>query len=246
VEAELGHAASFSFHMTSLDTNGLAPLEQTFAFRGWPPGTTTNRPPPPVINLRMAPDSSGLGGVNVGAGFGDWGVSQVTIQLWNGTTLVAETNHVPAVLAGTLVSLAEFPGIIGSPSIGTVSLSSTNPVIVTSGLDCGTLGCVGTELRIIAETTTMSTPPTAYTGFSAMIGEEMDYLIHHLQTVPACAPAPVQATLTPDGIRLEWQGDGFRLQVAESLEGPWYDLDVSSPATIPAPSSMRVFRLRCD
>ena len=72
VETELGYASDFNLRLTSLDTIRPAPLEQQFAIRGWPPGTTTNRPPPPVINLRLTPDSSGLGGVQLGANFVDW------------------------------------------------------------------------------------------------------------------------------------------------------------------------------
>lgn len=246
VNAGLGHAASFVLRMTSLDVNGLPPLEQQFALRGWPPGTTTNRPPPPVINVRLAPDFSGLGGVHLGAEFVDWGVTQATLQLWNGTTLVAETNHLPADPAITLATLGGFPGILGCPGVGIVSLSDTNPIIVTSGLDCGSPGCAGTELRLIAETSTASTPPTAYTDLGVTIGEEMDYLIHRLQTSPACAPVPLQVTPTATGVTLTWSGDGFHLQGAESLEGPWYDLEVESPATIPAGAKARVFRLRCE
>jgi hypothetical protein len=246
VNTDLGHAANFQFRLTSLDTNGLPPLAQQFAIRGWPPGTTTNRPPPPVINVRLTPDNSGLGGVQLGADFVDWGVAQVTLQLWNGTTLVAETNHVPAPPGGTLAMLGGFPGILGCPGVGVVSLSDTNPLVVLDGLTCGSLGCVGTELRIIAEPSTTFTPPTAYTGLSVTIGEEMDYLIHRLQTTPACTAVPLHVTATPDGVMLTWEGDGFHLQGAESVLGPWYDLEVESPATIPAGFSARVFRLHCE
>jgi hypothetical protein len=246
VETELGYAANFNFRMTSLDTNGLPLLGQQFAIRGWPPGTTTNRPPPPVINLRLAPDSSGLGGVELGADFADWGVNSVTLQLWNGTTLVRETNHVPATPGGTLAVLGGFPKILGCPGVGVASLSDTNPIVVMSGLNCGTLGCVGTELRILAEPSTSFTPPTAYTDLSVSIGEDMDYLIHRLHTTPACSPVPLHVVRNANGVMLSWEGDGFHLQGAESLAGPWYDLEVSSPATIPAGAASRVFRLRCD
>lgn len=246
VETELGHAASFSVRLTPRDNPGLPPAEQQFAIRGWPPGTTTNRPPPPVINVRLAPDFSGLGGVNFGADFVDWGVSEVTLQLWNGTTLVGETNHVPVTPGGTLAMLAGFPGILDCPGIGVLSLSDTNPVLVLDGLNCGSTGCIGTELRVIAEPSTKFTPPTAYAGFNAAIGEDMYYLLHRLQTSPACSPIPLHVSASSDGVTLSWEGDGFHLQGAESVEGPWYDLNVESPATISAASSPRVFRLRCD
>lgn len=246
VETELGHAASFSVRMTPRDNPGLAPAEQQFTIRGWPPGTTTNRPPPPVINVRLAPDNSGLGGVQLGADFVDWGVSQVTLQLWNGTTLVGETNHVPVGPTSTLAMLAGFPGILGCPGVGVLSLSDTNPIFVLDGLSCGSSGCLGTELRVIAEPSTMFTPPTAYTGFRASIGEDMYYLLHHLQTAPACSPVPLHVSAATDSVTLSWEGDGFHLQGAESVEGPWYDLNLESPATIPAGLSPRLFRLRCD
>lgn len=246
VETELGHAASFSLRMTPRDNPGMPFAEQQFAIRGWPPGTTTNRPPPPVINVRLAPDNSGLGGVHFGADFVDWGVSTVTLQLWNGTTLVGETNHVPLTPGGNLAMLAGFPGILGCPGVGVLSLSDTNPIFVIAGLNCGTLGCLGTELRVIAEPSTTFTPPSAFTDVSASIGEDMYYLLHHLQTAPACSPVPLHVSAAADGVTLSWEGDGFHLQGAETVEGPWYDLKVESPATIPAGLSPRLFRLRCD
>jgi hypothetical protein len=246
VQTELGYAANFNLRLASLDTNGLGLLEQQFAIRGWPPGTTTNRPPPPVINLRLSPDSSGLGGVQLGADFTDWGVSNVTLQLWNGTTLVSETNNVPAFPGGTFATLGGFPGILGCPGVGVLSLSDTNPIFVVNGLNCGTLGCVGTELRIIAEPSTSFTPPLAYTDLGITIGEDMDYLAYRLQTTPACSPAPLHVSATPDTVVLSWEGDGFHLEGAESVAGPWYDLNMTSPAIIPAGSAPRVFRLRCD
>ena len=170
----------------------------------------------------------------------------VTLQLWSGTTLVGETDHVLASAGGTLATLGGFPGILGCPGVGILSLSDTNPIFVSSGISCGTLGCVGTELRIIAEPSTSFTPPSAYTALSVTIGENMDYLIHRLRTTPACSPMPLLVTTTPDGVVLSWVGDGFHLQGAETVDGPWFDLGVESPATIPASAASRVFRLRCD
>jgi hypothetical protein len=173
-------------------------------------------------------------------------VSNITLQLWNGAALVAETNHVPATPGVTLATLGGFPGFLGCSGIGVVSLSDSIAISVTGGLNCGSTGCVGTELRIIAEPSTAFTPPTAYTGLSVTIGQDMDYLLHSLRTTPACSPMPLKVTATLDEVTLSWEGDGFHLQGAESVAGPWYDLGVSSPATMPASSGSRVFRLRCD
>ncbi len=248
VGVELGHAASFQFNISQLQDSTVSNLSQTFNIRGWPPGTTTNRPPPPVFNMRLAQNSggsTGTGGVDCFADFTQWGVSNVTVQLWNGTTLVGQTNHVPASLASTLVTLGGFPGGFSCPSVGVVSLTDTNPVVVASGLSC-TGTCAGTELRIIAETSTMSTPPVAFAGVDCWLSPDMDNVIYNMQTTPVCSPVPVNASVDATGLHLNWQGDGFRLQGAETAAGPWYDLGVNSPVNLPANYALRFFRLICN
>lgn len=185
-------------------------------------------------------------GVECAADFTQWGVSNVTVQLWNGTTLLAQTNHVPAVLNSALFSLGGFPGMFSCSGSGVLTLSDTNPITVLSGLDCGSSGCVGTELRIIPEFSSAAAPPSAYTGLEYLISDGMDLRLSRLQTTPACVPAPINASRDAAGLHLNWSGDGFRLQGAETLKGPWYDLGVGPPATLPANSSLRLFRLRCD
>ena len=251
VHTDLGHAASFQFHRHYFENGDIPTQDEVYRIKGWPPGTTTNRPPPPVFNLRLAQSSGGggaggSGGVECFADFTEWGVSNVTVQLWDGTTLVGETNHVPASLASALVTLASFPRILGCPGVGVVSLSDTNPITVLGGLECSSGLCVGTELRILAELTPAATPPLAFTGLECLIAAGMDNLIYRLQTTPACSPVPLNVVATAGGVTLGWTGDGFHLQGAESVLGPWYDLEVESPATIPAGSASRVFRLRCD
>jgi hypothetical protein len=245
VSTDLGHAASFQFRMGHFETGDVPTEEQVFSIRGWPPGTTTNRPPPPVFNLRLAPSASGVG-IDCSADFTQWGVSNVTLQLWNGSALVSEKPHVSASFNTPLATLSGFPGILGCPGVGVVSLSDTKPVVVLSGLDCPSIGCVGTELRILPELTTSATPPVAFMGLQCLISDGMDDLIYGLQTTPACTPVPLNAVATPEAITLSWAGDGFRLQGAETLAGPWYDLGVDSPAILPANYALRVFRLLCN
>jgi hypothetical protein len=245
VSTDLGHAASFQFRIGHFENGDVPNQEQSFRVKGWPPGTTTNRPPPPVFDLRLAQSASGVG-IDCSADFAQWGVSNVTLQLWNGSTLVGERSHAPATLSTALATISGFPGIIGCPGVGVLSLANTNPFTVLSGLDCPSGVCEGTELRILAELTSDSTPPVAFTGLECRISEGMDNLIYGLQTTPACTPVPLNVVATSDGISLSWEGDGFRLQGAETLAGPWYDLGVSSPTTLPANSGLRVFRLLCD
>ena len=241
---ELGHAANFQFNVAQLQDGTVPNLAQQFTVRGWPPGTTTNRPPPPVFNLRLAQNTAGTG-IDCAADFTQWGVSNVTVQLWNGATLVAQAKHVPATLAGALVTLGGFPGEFSCPSIGVVSLTDKNPLVVLAGLNCSS-GCTGTELRIVAELPANATPPTAFTSLDCLVSGGMDNLIYGLQTTPACSPVPINVNTTTTEVILGWQGDGFRLQGAETLAGPWYDLDVDSPVTLPANTALRLFRLLCD
>jgi hypothetical protein len=245
VSTDLGHAASFQFRVTHFENGDIPDQQDNYSIRGWPPGTTTNRPPPPVFNLRLASSPSGMG-VDCFADFTQWGVSNVTVQLWNGTALVSEMPHVPATLDSPLVTLGGFPGILGCPGVGVVSLSDTNPVVVISGLDCPTTGCVGTELRILPELTPAAVPPVAFDGLQCLISEGMDNLIYRLQTTPACSPVPLNAVASPGGIILSWEGDGFRVQGAETVAGPWYDLGLISPVTLSVNYPLRVFRLLCD
>jgi hypothetical protein len=244
VSTDLGHAASFQFRLGHFENGDIPDQQDIFSIRGWPPGTTTNRPPPPVFDVRLAPSTSGAG-IDCAVDFTQWGVSNVTLQLWNGTALVSEKPHMPAMLASPLVTLSAFPEILGCPSVGVLSLANTNPFTV-SGLDCSRGVCEGTELRILAELTPDSTPPVAFAGLECLISEGMDNLIYGLETTPACIPVPLNTVATPDVITLRWEGDGFRLQGAETVGGPWYDLGVNSPAPLPPSSGLRVFRLISD
>ena len=61
--------------------------------------------------------------IEVAADFTQWGVSNVTVQLWNGTLLVDQTN-LPAVLANTLVTLGTLPELIGKNAAALLFLTS--------------------------------------------------------------------------------------------------------------------------
>lgn len=134
----------------------------------------------------------------------------------------------PATLSTPLATMSGFPGILGCPGVRVLSLGNTNAFTVLSGLDCPSGVCEGTELRILPELAPDSTPPVAFTGLACLISDGMDNLISGLQTTPACTPVPLNVVATLEGITLNWEGYGFRLQGAETVDGPWYDLGVSS------------------
>jgi hypothetical protein len=128
-----------------------------------------------------------------------------------------------------------------------LSLAHTNPFIVYSGLDCPSAGCLGTELRILPQSSPLSPPPVAFGEFTYSITEGTDNFLSGLQTTPACTPVPldVQRDLT-GAIIISWTADGFHLMGAENAAGPWYDLGVSSPVVLNGNHPARYFRLACD
>jgi hypothetical protein len=247
VTTDLGNASSFSFRLQHFQDGTIPNQEQLFTIRGWPPGTTTNRPPPRPIFLRLAQNSSGGTGIDCAADYASFGISNVTLQLWNGATLVSEKPHVPATLASSIATLSGFPIVLSCPGNGVLSLSHTNPFAVISGLDCPATGCIGTELRIVPEFTSATPPPVAFAELTCALSDGMDNLLYHLESTPACSPIPLNVSYDPAGnIILSWTADGFHLLGAENANGPWYNLGVTSPVSLSVRHSARFFRLSCD
>ena len=245
VSTDLGNAATFNFRIHHFQDGDVPNQEQLLSIRGWVPGTTTNRPPPPPILLRLGQSTSGAG-IDCAADYTSFGISNVTLQLWNGTALVTEKAHVAASSNSPIATLSGFPIILGCPGVGLLSLSHTNPFTVLSGLDCSGLPCVGTELRIVPEGTALTPPPAAFGPIACSISDGMDNLLYRLQTTPACIPVPLHVERISDTITLTWAADGFHLLGAENVNGPWYDLGVTSPVVLSANHRARYFRLACD
>jgi hypothetical protein len=238
---DLGHAAAFQFRVGHFENGDIPTAEQLYSIRGWPPGPLTNRPAPPPILLRLVQASNS---VDCSADFSTLDVSNVTLQLWNGTSLVSQKDHVAASLSNSIATLSTAPVILGSPGLGVLSLAHTNPFTVLSGLDCTV--CQGTELRILPELSPAQPAPVVYTELQSQVSEGLDLLFYRLQRTLACVPGPLTVTRVSDGIILEWSDDKFRLEGAETLAGPWYDLGVASPVTLSSNASLRFFRLVCD
>lgn len=237
VSVDLGYASNVSFQVRHQQDASVPAPEQYLKFRGGPGDM--------VLQLRLA-QNAGTGGMDIYIDTLEWDAAAVTVQLWSGGGLVGEAPHRPASLSVPLVTLDRFPAGFDVSHTGTLRLTDPNPLIVTDGLDCGGLPCVGDELRIIPEYEPAATPPSALLGLDFGVSEDMDQQLYGLQSTPACADIPIHSTRTTNGVEVSWAGDGFRLQGAESADGPWYDLGASSPVTLSAGVPLRVFRLRCD
>lgn len=105
---------------------------------------------------------------------------------------------------------------------------------------------LGDEFRILAELPPGAPHPDFYRSFEFFPSEDGDWGVSELQTIPLCAPTPVAIAHGSGNAQVTWTGAGFRLQGAEQVTGPWYDLGAASPVTVPATSRARYFRLVCD
>jgi len=104
----------------------------------------------------------------------------------------------------------------------------------------------GDEFRIVAELPPGVPPPDYYSGFDFIASEGGDWGVSELSRTTICVPAPLAIVRASGAISVTWSGQAFRLQGAERVIGPWFDLGADSPVQVPASSAARFFRLVCD
>ena len=246
VHVEWGYVASFGFNREGLHGGDVPlPFEEYRAI-GWPPLTTTNRPPAPTNYLRLAGSIMGVG-FDVSADFTEWGSELASVQLWHMGALVGEVPAHPALRDVPLVTLETMPSRIEAPGVGEWRLLEPGGISVMFGMDCGEgVPCIGDELRVIALPPPEAHPPLAFTGLDMMVAEDMDMRISGITAVPACTNQPLVVARAQGGVIVSWEGDGFSLQGAASIHGPWFDLGALSPVTLHEGDPLRVFRLLCE
>ena len=241
VSIDLGQSASFDVGIHYFDNGDVPTQEQLFRIGGpiWPPGTTTNRPPPPLppVDLRLA----GVpGGVESSVDFTSLGATGVTVRLLSNSVLIAWVS-VPGPLVDPAdpLLLDRWPDRLAQlPGNGGLSLSSSETFNLS--------GYTGNEVQFIPELPPGSTPFPFYSELQCLGSVGSENLLYDLHRTIARVPIPLRVGNTPGGISLSWEGNGFRLQGAENVAGPWYDLGVSSPVSFGAPYPARFFRLVCD
>ena len=245
VHVELGNADSFNLRLTRFETNAI-PGEELLT-RTIGPLRTTNRPAPPFLDALLL--KAGDSGIDCSADLANLGSPTVRVQILRDGALLATRAGVPAELGRTLLTLPTWPEALGKISGPTPCRRiriKLGTIILAGGGGLPPQSVDGDECRIIAELPPGSPLPDAYTSFEFLASEGGDWGVSGLQTTPACTPIPISPTRTSDGVVFVWQGDGFRLQGAVSPTGPWLDLGVSSPVTLPVSHPGRFFRLICD
>jgi hypothetical protein len=245
IALDLGHSASVSLGIHHFDNGDIPTGSQEFRFSG--PGNPlilTNRPSPPTNILAMI--GGGPSGVQCAADFSSVGASNVTVQLWNNGALVASKGGMPATQSTTLLALDHWPERVAhsSATLG-MTLVSSQPFAVSCCLDCG--GCYGNELRIIPELPGGVSPVSYLNSLDCLASEGMESYVYDLQGSSACVPPPFSIGPSPtSGVTIQWSGVGFRLQGAESADGPWHELGDESPVNVGAAALVRLFRLVCQ
>jgi hypothetical protein len=246
VSLDLGRSASFDVGLHHFEDGDMPTQEQLFRIGGpkWSPGTTTNRPPPPIppVDLRLV---GSLAGVESSVDFTSLGATAVTVHLLNNGVLVAMA-EVPGPLIDPAESLLldRWPERLAQlANSGALSLTSTELFHLSDG--AGTF-YAGNEIQFIPQLPAGSPPFPFYSELQCFANPGTENLLYDLHRTLACTTVPLNINRTPDSVIVTWDGEGFHLLGAEDLNGQWYDLGVSSPVTLPASHPARFFRLVCD
>ena len=245
VHLDLGHAESFDLRLTRFETNAL-PGEELLTYTL---GLVSGLPSQPAYLDALLLKESG-GQVECSADFNNLGSPTVHIQIFNNRVLVAGRTGVSGVLGQPLLTLPTWPERLGKLGGSTPCRRGTIPLgtIILPGSSAGQppLSVEGDEFRILAELPPGAPPPNYYSGFEFVTTEDGDWGVSELARTTICVPAPVVIAPVPHGVSVTWSDGAFRLQGAERVSGPWFDLGTDSPVLVPASSAARFFRLVCD
>jgi hypothetical protein len=237
VQVDLGHAASFDLHLTKFETNTI-PGEELLT-RTIGPIALTNRPtPPPFLDAMLLKEKNGT--VECTADFSNLDAIRVDLQLLNNGILIATGSVTGPIIApiDPLV-LDHWPERVGHlPGNGAVRLTRS-ALFTIEGFVCD-------EVQIIPERPPGTPHPDYFSGLEFIASEDADWGVEEMTTTSICVAEPVAILETSGNVTVTWTGTIFRLQGAEQIAGPWYDLGAASPVTVPAASSARFFRLVCD
>jgi hypothetical protein len=234
VHVDLGRASSFRVGIHHFENGDIPNEEQLLRIKG--PWVLTNRPAPPNIPLRMV---KGLSGDEFSVDFTDLDATGVTVELWLNGVLIGSGHG-----DGPIIPPEEPLIVRGRPE--QYECPAPGQGIVLRGEQFMVSGLVGDEIRIIPELPGKSSSFEYMTELEILTSEGMESVAFGLEYTPACTPAPLSIQRSSTATILSWSSEGFRVQGAENITGPWYDLGVESPVTVETSASMRYFRLICD
>ena len=255
VSLDLGHSESFRAGLHHFE-NGDIPtqgefgnlIDSTLRVIGGP-WILTNRPPPPVLDLRFVGKSNE---VALAVDFSPLQATSIRVELWsNGTMMASGANPGPVItpddefFIGRIPERFEVLGVLGGVRVLNSEMFSVQ------GQDNGQLVTVyGDEIRLIPEVPASTELPLYLTALECLGNEGLETLIYDLQRAPACTPTELRMRQRPDMLTAEWDSlidESFtRLQGSENLNGPWFELGGKSPYPVSTNTPAKFFRLICE
>ncbi len=238
VSLDLGRASSFDLGIGYFEKGDKPTQEQYFRVKGprFAPGTTTNRPPPPVFDARL---TQSLLGVDCTVDYSGLGATGLNVRLYsNGVWVAYGYVPGPSLTPDNPLILDRWPQRLG--------LMETNVLRLTSAEPFNLGGLLGDELRFIPELPADAPSFDYASELQYLTTEGMESLLNGLERVVNCPPTPLNIASTASGTVIFWSGEGYRLLGAEHLDGPWIDLSVSSPLLLAPHAPQRYFRLVCE
>jgi hypothetical protein len=238
ISVDLGRSQSFDLGIHHFENGDIPTEEQLFRIHtNRPTSTGPTYPPPPPIELRLA---QGPTGVDCSVDFTTLGAVSVTANLYsNGVFVAYGSIDGPLITPDDPLTFDHWPERVGAlPGSGVLRVTSSDFFNI-QGFMCD-------EVQFVPRLPSGSPPVPYYGELQALGSAGLDSMLYGLQRVPACAPATLTITPTSSGTILTWSGIGYRVLGAETLDGPWIDLGLASPAVLPPNSLQRYFRLVCD
>jgi len=243
---DLGRAASFDAGLHHFENGDIPDQEQLFRVIGGPIRGLTNRPPPPVLDLRLRDLP---GNVACGVDFSPLGATAIRVQLWSNGTLFAEgVNPGPVLTVDDGFEIGRWPQRFAAHGTGGgMRLFHSEMFSIAAGTpEGGTVIVQGDEIRLVPELPAGAELPEYISAIQCLGSEGLESLVYELRRTSACVPTPLIISRDDAGIHLDWTGEGNRLQGAESLDSPWLELGGRAPVVLPANAPLRVFRLLCE
>jgi hypothetical protein len=248
VELDLGATASFNVRLKGYFETGDVPTENQLLTRTIGPiRGLTNRPQPPFLDALLLQGTTNA--VAASVDFNNLGSPTVTVQLFSNGVMVAQNAGVSAKLDLPLFTLPAWPETLGKFGGTTPCRRGTfKPGFVrVLNAATGAEDLIGAdEFRVLAEPPPGAPNPDFYSAFEIIPSDGPTWRASLLDRTLACVSTPLKIDRRSDSIGLTWSGDGFRLQGAVEVTGPWIDLGAESPVTLPTGHSARFFRLICD
>jgi len=250
VHVDLGHSESFDLRLTHFENGDIPTEEQLLTRTIGPIRGLTNRPPPPFLDamlLQASPD--GTGGVDCSVDFSNLDSPTVHVLIFNQGIPVAERTGVPGQLDQPLFTLPDWPVRLGKLGGTTPCRRGNIPpgmIILPGAPGTPPQFVFGDEFRVLAEMDPATPHPDFYSAFEFEASEGADWGVTELQRTLACPSGALHIEHNSAGIVITWPGEDMRLQGAERVNGPWYDLGADSPVTLGAGYRARFFRLNCE